>query len=179
MQKPSYSIIEAGPEWSDRYLHFCQKAYKTYYTRTELGITADLFSEKVFTTSRVAEYFDRMFTKDPANRVWLAVNGSSILGGVCVQKYLDHCEIKGFYVAPDLKGQGIGRTLFRKVEEFADGMELRLDVVNYMQDTINMYKHWGFTIDEARGYIEYPWEGWPAKARYANRGIFMMRPAVT
>ena len=76
-----------------------------------------------------------------------------------------------------MKGQGIGHALYGKALEFIGSNQIQIDVVNYMADTIEMYKHWGFHIDESKGYVEYPWEGWPEKARYANRGIFMVKPA--
>jgi hypothetical protein len=56
-------------------------------------------------------------------------------------------------------------------------MAMQVDVVEYLQDTIDMYKHWGFEVDESKGTINYPWEHWPEEARLAHRAIIMVKPA--
>lgn len=174
----NYKIIVAGPEWAEPYRLFSQKAYSSYYARPELGITAENFSDEVFATSRVKDYFAEHFIEKDDRRVWIALDSADeILGGIIAYKNTDHAEIKGFYVAPDKQGQGIGKALYAQALEYIGDQEIRLDVVNYMDDTIAMYERWGFSIDKSKGYVEYPWEGWTNEQRYANRGIFMIKPS--
>jgi GNAT superfamily N-acetyltransferase len=178
MKPPEYHIIEGSPKWADKYREFCRKAYMDVYPNAERGITEELFSEEVFGTQRVKEYFQDLARNTEDHKLWLAVDeNDEIIGGVAAQKYSDYCDIKAFYVRPDLKGQGIGRKLYEKVKEFASDMAMQVDVVEYLQDTIDMYKHWGFEVDESKGTINYPWEHWPEEARLAHRAIIMVKPA--
>jgi GNAT superfamily N-acetyltransferase len=178
MTAPRYTIIEGSPVWADKFRDFCRQAYQNIYPNKERGITKELFSQKIFGTERVIAYFNDLCLNTDEHKFWLAVNDDQeILGGVAAQKYSDYVDMKAFYVRPDLKGQGIGRRLYEKVKEFAAGMAMQVDVVEYLQDTINMYRHWGFEIDESKGTINYPWEHWPEEARLAHRAIFMVKPA--
>lgn len=172
-----YRIIEAGLEWSDSYREFCRLAYLAYYPRPSDQITEDLFSPEIFSNARIKAYYDDLFIGE-SRRVWLALDAHRrILGGIAASRSTDICELKVFYVAPVHKGKGIGHALYKQAEQFADGCEIRLDVVNYMTDTIEMYKHWGYVIDNSRGYILYPWDHWSDAARHAGRGIFMVKSA--
>lgn len=91
---------------------------------------------------------------------------------LCSQDYI---ELHSFYTA--IQGKGLGRKLFGFVEEFAGDLPIRLDVIQYMDKTIDMYKRWGFVIDETCGK---PWfllgRDWHTEAREAYRGIYMVRP---
>lgn len=176
MSKLSYSVIIAGPEWLDRWIAFCQRVYSVYYVRPEHGITADMFSEDVFANSGFGGYVKNYFNNDKDRRVWLAiVDEHNIIGSLVAHIHDDFCELSGFYVTPDQKGYGIGRDLYDRALAYAGTLPLQLDVVNDMTATIAMYEHWGFRIDQHKGYIEYPWKGWTDEALYANRGIYMIK----
>ena len=173
-----YEVIEAGPEWADDYRSFCRYAYLNAYVRPELGITQEQFSEEVFNSPRVTKYFKDALEKGADHKAWLAVNTGKILGGVVAYREPDYCEMQTFYVLPDLKGHGIGHNLYQKVLGFADGMPIQVDVLKYMQSSIDMYKHWGFKVDESRGEVEYDWIEWPEKPRKAYKGIYMVKSGV-
>lgn len=177
VQLPSYTIIEGNAQWADRYRLFCRQAWLSAYVKPELGITADNYSAELFSSKRVVTHFNDMFRIEDNHKVWLAVGiGNRLIGGVLAHKYPDYCEMKAFYVTPTLKGHGIGRALYDKVLAFAGSQPIQVDVVHYMKDTINLYRHWGFEIDKARGEIIYPWVEWSEPARYAGRGIYMVKP---
>ena len=176
MNQVDYKIIYAGPEWLDRWIAFCQEVYSVYYVRPEHGITKKMFSKDIFAKSGFEGYVKEHFANNPDRGAWLALGAEEeIIGSLCVHNHNGYCELKGFYVSPDKKGQGIGRALYEKAVVFAGDLPMKLDVVHDMDQTIAMYERWGFRVDETRGYILYPWKDWTESARYANRGIYMVK----
>ncbi len=161
-----FKIIEADERYADSYRVFCQKAYQQAYPRPELGITEDLFSKEVFDSEFVRNYFDGLFDIDDLNKIWLAVNEKGeILGGIGAKKNDDHVEMKAFYVAIELKGRGIGGKLYEKVLNFAGDMPIWAWVYEYLDETINMYRHWGFELDKSKGKLEFDWEPWTKEVK--------------
>jgi GNAT superfamily N-acetyltransferase len=177
MPNPRYSIIEGSLDWADRYREFTRQSYLAAYVRPELGVTEDLFSEEIFDSARIIKYFRDLCENTNDNKTWLAIDDDSELVGVVgAHKYEDFCEMKAFYVRPELQGQGVGRALYEKVLQFAGGMAMQLDVVNFMDKTISMYERWGFTVDTSREAFEYPWEEWPPGPAHIMRAIYMIKP---
>ena len=175
---PSYTIIKGTPAWADAYRAFCCRVYKVIYPRPELGITQDLFSEDVFNESRVVDYFKERFSNHDGCVSWLAITkDQQILGGITARKHPTYCELLAFYVEPVLQGHGIGHALYQRALAYVRGLPIQVDVVNYMHDTIAMYTHWGFKIDESKGKVIYPWRSWSEEARQAWHGIYMTKPA--
>lgn len=167
-------LIEAGAEWADRYREFCQKIYQATYAREDLGILPELFSKESFSTPSTVGYFKDLFSGD--GKQWLLVDdGKNIIGGIVATKKSDYCEMKGLYIDPAYQGKGYGRQLFLKATEFAGELPIRIEVVQYMQKTIDLYKRWGFEIDEAVEPIRYEIDGWPTEALDEYRGIVMVR----
>jgi ribosomal protein S18 acetylase RimI-like enzyme len=177
-QTTDYAVVEGGQEWAERCREFCRRAYLAAYVRPERGITEDLFSEAVFASPRIMKYYYDLCATDDNHKLWLAVNAEQeLLGMVVAQRATGHCEMRAFYVKPELKGHGIGHDLYQKVLEFAGDQAIHVDVVEYMQETIDMYRHWGFYIDEAKGKFIYPLVEWPEAARQAYRAIYMTKSA--
>lgn len=177
MEVPRYTIIEGSLEWADRYREFARKSYISAYTKPELGLTEDLFSEEVFDSARIIKYFRDLTENTEDNKTWLAIDDESdLLGVVGAHRHKDFCELKAFYVKEGLQGQGIGRALYEKVLQFAGGMAMQLDVVNFMDQTISMYERWGFTVDTSREAFEYPWKEWPPGPAHKMRAIYMTKP---
>ena len=138
MNSPRYSIIEGSLEWADRYREFTRQNYLSAYCDPKKGITADLFSEEVFDSARIIKYFRDVCENRDDNKTWLAIDEhQQLLGVIGAHKYEDFCELKAFYVKPELQGQGIGRALYEKVLQYAGGMAMQLDVVNFMDKTIH------------------------------------------
>jgi len=178
MEGPQYTIIEGSLDWADRYREFARRNYVAAYCRPELGITEDLFSEEVFNSARIVAYFRGICENRDDNKTWLAINDNQeLLGVIASHKYDDFCELKAFYVKEEYQGQGIGKALYQKVLQFAGGMAMQLDVVNFMYKTMAMYEHWGFTIDTSREAFEYPWEEWPPGPVHTMRAVYMIKPA--
>jgi GNAT superfamily N-acetyltransferase len=173
-----YKIIEGSARWADKYLEFYRQAVSIYYAYPERGITPDLFSRELFSSPRIQRYFEELCENTANKKTWLAVNEQdNLLGVIAAERHANYCEFKAFYVRPDLQGQGIGKALFNRAEDFANDQTIRLDVVEYMTDTIAMYKRWGFEIDRSKGKVVYPFIEWPEAVRQKFRGIYMVRPA--
>lgn len=176
----NYSIIEGSPEWADTCREFCRLAHKAAYVRPELGKTENLYTKEIFASPRITQYYKDLCQFKADQKIWLAVDdNNSLIGMVVAQNVDDYCEMRTFYVRSDLKGHGIGHDLYQKVLEFADGKQIQVDVIEYMQETIDMYKHWGFVIDEQKGKLTYPIIEWPEAARKAYRAIYMTKPAIS
>lgn len=165
------------PKWADKYRIFCREAYLATYVRTNLGITESMFSEAAFNLPRVVKYFNDALDTSTNHKVWLAINANEeIIGGVVAYLFYDYCEMQTFYVRSDLKGYGIGHALYKKVLEFASKLPIQVDVVKYNQSAIDMYKHWGFEIDDTKGEVKYDWVEWPDKPLQTYKGIYMVKP---
>ena len=63
--------------------------------------------------------------------------------------------------------------------DFAGSLPIQVDVIEYMTETIAMYRHWGFEVDEAKGSLIYDIVEWPEQARQAYRAIYMVKPGGT
>jgi ribosomal protein S18 acetylase RimI-like enzyme len=152
----NYKIVEASVDWADRFREFCRQVYQKSYPRPELGITKDLFSKEIFASPRIKSYFTYKCTPTAEQKCWLALDAEGvILGVVAAHRYNEYCEMQSFYVSPECQGQGIGHALYEKVLEFAGKLPIQVDVVEYMQTTIDMYKHWGFEVDTNKGKLKY------------------------
>lgn len=171
-----YSIIEGTVKWADKCREFCRQAYLAAYPNPAIGITEDLFSEEVFSSPRIVKYFQNMCRETADHKIWLAVdNNQEILGVVAGHLHPDYCDMQCFYVAAKHKGQGIGHALYQKVLKLAGSLPIQVDVIEYMADTIAMYEHWGFEIDESKGSLIYNITEWPESARQAYRAIYMTK----
>ncbi len=86
--------------------------------------------------------------EDIANkRVWLAVDGDIILGGVVLVASDDHLKLANLAVHPDHCGKGIGKSLIRFSEEETLRQGFRLLNLNThagMPGNIALYLHLGW-----------------------------------
>lgn len=176
---PTYTIIEGSLDWANKCREFCRTAYLAAYERPELGITKDLFSKDIFSSPRIKAYFQDICRNTDDNKTWLTIDPTqNLLGMVGAHRYPDYCDMKAFYVKPELKGQGIGRVLYERVLAFAGSQPIQVDVIEYADEAIELYKHWGFVVDQSKGTLIYPIVEWPEAARQAYRAIYMVRPGV-
>ena len=114
-EAPTYRIIEGSLEWADKYREFCRKAYMATYIRPELGITKDLFTKEIFSSPRIIKLFQGYCNRTENHKSWLVVDSNNeLLGVVAADLYPDYCDMKAFYVKPELKGHGIGHALYSK-----------------------------------------------------------------
>lgn len=178
MSLPAYNIIEASPEWADAFRGFSQVNAQAAYARPELGVTADLFSREAYAKPAVVAHFAGICAVSESVKAWIALDDQEeIIGTVSAQERQDQCELQALYVATELKGKGLGRVLYDRVLDFAGSMPIRLDVIAYMQETIDIYEHLGFVIDPTAGRPNYVFD-WPEAARQACHGIYMFKPGV-
>lgn len=168
------AIIEADSTWADKYRLFCQRAYLSTYARPDLGVPAELFSVESFSTTSTIDYFNSLFE----DSVWLMVDQTNtVVGGVAAAKTEDgYCMMKGLYIDPALQGNGYGRHLFGLVREFAGDLPIKIEVIQYMERTLELYKRWGFMVAD-RPLMSYPLAGWPSEALQVYRGVTMIREA--
>jgi GNAT superfamily N-acetyltransferase len=170
-----YAVIEVTPEWAERFRNFCQVSSHASYTRPELGITADLFSKESFDRPEVVAYFEGVTAATESTRAWIAIDdGGEIIGSVAAKRWDDHCELRSLYVAAHLQRRGLGRELYERVLRFSEGLPIRLDVVEFMLETVAIYEHWGFVVDRAAGRPRWIWTWWPERALTALQGIYMV-----
>jgi GNAT superfamily N-acetyltransferase len=174
---PDYCIIQGSEVWADKCREFCRKAYLATYLRPEIGITEELFSKDVFSSPRITKYFKDLCRNSTNQRFWVATDDENeIFGMVVAFKHTNYCEMKSFYVEPRHKGQGIGHALYQKVLVFAASQPIQVDVIEYLTETIDMYRHWGFNVDESKGKLNYDIVEWPESARLAYRAVYMVKP---
>ena len=88
----------------------------------------------------------------PSGRLYLARCGKEAAGCIGLKKIDDqNCEMKRFYVRPQLRGRKLGVQLMQKI--IMDAREIGyshmlLDTLPFLEDAIRMYKKSGFyTID--------------------------------
>lgn len=167
-------IIEGDVSWADKYCDFCQPIYQNAYAAPEQGIPAELFSKEEFEDESTKVYFDAFFEN---NATWLALDDEgNLLGGIGASD-TDLVHLAGFYVAVDQQGKGIGRQLFDKVLEFANGREIELDVMRHRKQAIAMYEHLGFEIDKTAPPRIYGWQYPTEEGRQNGSGVIMRRKA--
>lgn len=155
----------------------CQRTFEEVYPNKERGITKALFSKEIFNHDPgVVAWWSELATPTEAQKAWFAIDKQDdVIGGVVAHRLTDYVEMKTFYVVPEYQGRGIGRQLYNKVLEFAGPQPIQVDVVEYLDKTIEMYKHWGFEVDKSRGAITYPWSMWPKEAIESYKGIYMVK----
>ncbi len=85
----------------------------------------------------------------PRGRLLLVRDGGRLLGMAFLKPIRDDtCEIKRMYVSPELRGQGLGKTLLTTLIDEARAVGYRsimLDSAVYMDAAHGLYRSMGFT----------------------------------
>jgi ribosomal protein S18 acetylase RimI-like enzyme len=149
----------------NRYTSFLQRMYQQTFTDDKIGLTKDCFSKKVFSSAGRQEYIRSNLKKSREQRTWLAFLGPTLVGSVTIVVDGKICKIRGFYVAMEFQGRGLGKKLFNRALAFADGKPLCLRTYLHNKSAIAIYKKWGFRVDkrEGVGYVHYP--EWPRRLK--------------
>jgi len=145
----------------ENYTQLLQKTYQDAYTDEKIGLRSECFSGKVFSSERIQDYLNSNLTVSDKQKTWLAFLDSSLAGSVTIADTGKECELRGFYVAPEYQGQGIGKQLWKLALNFAKNKDITIDVYAHAHKTISMYKRWGFEIDSKKGSFSRHWPEWP------------------
>jgi GNAT superfamily N-acetyltransferase len=175
---PPHSIVQATPDWGDPFRRFLTTAKRFAYFRPDLGIPFTMLSPAAIDSDELLAFLDGGDEPAALSRGWVAATTRrrQVLGAVAARldERTSRCYLHSFYVAPELKGRGLGKELFERVVQFADGCPIHLDVVEYLVDTIAVYRRWGFRVDDGTGEVVYAWRGWPDA--YRNfKGVAMVK----
>lgn len=153
------------------YTKLLQKTYEETYPKTEIGLTSDCFSEEVFNTQSTQDYLKSNLVNNDGQRSWLAFADDKLVGAITIQNKKNEFELRGFYVAPDYQGIGIGKRLWELAKKFAKEKDIVLDIYAHNIKTIETYKRWGFEIDKEKGEFYRHWPEWPENVKV--KSIYM------
>lgn len=143
------------------YTNLLQQTYEATYTNVPLGLTKECFSKEIFDSSDTQKYLLSNLTVTNKQRTWLTFDNKILVGSITIIEKESEYELRGFYVIPSYQGRGIGKKLWRKVFTFAKGKDITLDTYAHNEKTIEIYKKWGFVIDEEKGSFYRHWPEWP------------------
>ena len=143
------------------YTKLLQKAFQDAYTNEKIGQKKEYFSKKVFSSARIKKHLIKSLVVNDRQKCWLAFVGSKMVGSITVIKRKNEYELRGFYVAADYQGKGIGKKLWDIAREFAKDMDITCDVYEHNIKGIEVYKKWGFIIDKGKGEFYRHWDEWP------------------
>ncbi len=159
----------------EAYTALLQQVYQDAYTNKDLGLTPECFSREVFMTPSTQEYLLSNLHHNETQQTWLAIGDNTLMGAVTIVDRGSECELRGFYVAVNLQGQGIGKQLFMKAKQFCAGKPIILDIYAHNLKTISLYQKWGFVIDETKPAFFRHWPEWPEGLQ--AKCIYMRLPA--
>ncbi len=143
------------------YTDLLQKTYQASYTSEKLGLTKDCFSRKIFSTKDTQKYLKSYLSINLKQKTWLAFSGQKLVGSITITNKDEEFELKGFYVLPRFQGRGIGKELWKYIQDFVKHKYLVLDLYAHNHKVINSYKRWGFVIDKKKGVFYRHWPEWP------------------
>jgi ribosomal protein S18 acetylase RimI-like enzyme len=143
------------------YTKLLQKTYKNTYVFDAIGLTKECFSKAVFNTNDSQDYLKSNLKINDKQKTWLAFLDKELIGSITIVDKDKECEMRGFYVATDFQGKGIGSKLWKFVLSFAGNREIVLDTYSHNTKTIEIYKNWGFEIDTEKGEFYRHWSEWP------------------
>ncbi len=154
-----------------QYTQLLQEVYQDAYIDESIGLTKDCFSKEIFNTPDTQEYLASNLEVNEKQKCWLAFSDQKLIGAITIAKKEKECELKGFYVAIEHQGKGIGEQLWKLALDFAKDKDIVLDIYAHNTKSIEIYKKWGFEIDAQKGEIYRHWPEWPENVR--ARSIFM------
>jgi len=143
------------------YTKLLQKTYQDAYTNGKIGLTKECFSEEVFNTEDSQEYLRSNLDINDKQKTWFAFSDKELIGSITILDNGTKCDLRGFYVATNFQGKGIGKKLWQLAQNFAGNRDVILDTYAHNTKTIEIYKQWGFEIDTKKGEFYRHWPEWP------------------
>lgn len=153
------------------YTDLLQRTYQDAYPDEKVGLTKDHFSKEVFSSDRIQAYLKSNIGQTNKLRAWLAFSGTKMIGAITIEDEGNECHVKGFYIAPEYQGEGVGKKLWLKAQNFAKGKDIKLELYAHNLKSIEIYKKWGFKIDKEKDSVYRHWPEWPEGVRH--KSIFM------
>src|SRR3989344_3650680 len=155
------------------YTALLQRTHEATFPNKKIGLTKKCFSKEIFATDDTQAYLRSNLEKGAHQRTWLAVTGRELVGAITIEKKGKEYEIRGFYVASEHQGHGIGKRSWQRALGFADGRPVVLDVYAHTRNIIALYKRWGFVVDKKKKPTYSHWPEWPKGMRVKR--IYMRR----
>lgn len=143
------------------YTKLLQKTYQNTYPNEEIGLTKECFSEEIFNSPDTQKYLASNLVVNDKQRCWLTFVDDELVGSIGIIEREQDYEMRGFYVATQRQGKGIGKKLWNLALNFAKNKDITLDIYAHSTKTIEMYKKWGFIIDTKKGEFYRHWPEWP------------------
>lgn len=159
------TIQLADEKYLTEYTQLLQKVYEDTYTKPKIGLTKEYFSREVFNSVNTQDYLRSNLIVNKTQKTWLAFDRNKLVASVTIQRKNNESELRGFYVAVDYQGKGIGKRLFKKIKGFVGNKDIVLDIYAHSKKTIRIYKKWGFEIDKKKGLFYRHWPEWPDKLK--------------
>lgn len=125
-----------------QYTDLLQKTYQDAYTDETIGLKKEYFSKEIFNTQNTQEYLESNLKVDERQKCWLAFVDEKLAGSITIIEREKDYEIRGFYVATDYQGKGIGKKLWGLALDFAKEKDITLDIYAHNIKTIEIYKKW-------------------------------------
>lgn len=143
------------------YTKLLQKAYQDAYTNEEIGLTKACFSEEIFNTPDTQKYLESNLEVNEKQKCYLAFIDEKLVGSVSIIERENDYELRGFYVASEHQGKGIGKKIWQLVLSFTKNKDITCDIYAHNTKTIELYKRWGFEVDATKEEFYRHWPEWP------------------
>jgi ribosomal protein S18 acetylase RimI-like enzyme len=153
------------------YTKMHQKVYQAVLVNEAIGLTKECLSEKVFNSIRIQKYLTSNLVVNSKQKCWLAFDGKELVGSITIIEREKDYELRGFYVAINYQGKGIGKKLWKLALDFAKNKDIVLDIYAHNTKSIEMYKKWGLKIDKEKGEFYRHWPEWPENVK--AKSIYM------
>ena len=159
------TIRPASENDLEQYSSLLQKTYQETYPDDELGLTKDLYSERVFSSERIQSYLKANLLVNDKQKAWLAFINHKLVGSITIKDTGKEFELVGLYVSRAYQSRGVGKMLMEKALDFAKSKDIVLDLYINNIKAIDFYKKWGFKIDFDKGTFFRHWPEWPQNVK--------------
>lgn len=160
-QEGGFKIESASPDDVLRLQEIIRACWLDTYPNEAAGITKEDIAGRDFFTGDNAEALEyregrmRTMIEDAENEhTWVVKNDKKEIVGFCRlhkstgkeydKKVNPYAEIDKIFILKDFRAKGLGENLMREAEQWATGLDIRLEVVAYNQEAIDFYKKDGF-----------------------------------
>jgi len=160
-QEGAYKIELARPDDVRRLQEIIRACWLDTYPNETAGITREDIAGRDFYTGDNAEAVEyrkermRIMIEDSENEhTWIVKSDQNEIVGFCrlhkatgkeyAKKVDPYAEIDKIFILKDSRGKGLGKKLLHEAEQWATGLDIRLEVVDYNGDAIEFYKREGF-----------------------------------